>query len=372
MSGLALQSMSKQFGTFAAVDDVSLTVPHGTFVCLLGPSGCGKTTLLRMIAGLEQPTAGAILLDGEDITPVPTHKRDLGMVFQSLALFPHLTVGDNIAYPLRIRGAAQGGAAPARRGAASSWSTCRASPTARCRKLVRRPAPARRDRPGAGHLAQALPARRAAFGARRQAARGDAGRAAAAAAAARHHHHRRHPRPARGDDHGRPGGGHGPAAEIRQAAVAGRHLPPARPTPSSPTSSARPTSCRCRRRRAAASVCSARQCPAWRCPPAAAKRSVSVRPEDVHLVAARSGGDRRHRHLRARSRRHDRDLRRGRRHRADRARRHAARAAAMSPPASTSASCCRRSDCVVLRAMRREPPRGLADYAAARLPGGRC
>jgi putative spermidine/putrescine transport system ATP-binding protein len=105
MSGLALNNVTKEFGTFTAVNNVELTVPHGTFVCMLGPSGCGKTTLLRMIAGLDLPTGGAIKLDGEDITHVPTHKRNLGMVFQSLALFPHLTVGENIAYPLRIRGA---------------------------------------------------------------------------------------------------------------------------------------------------------------------------------------------------------------------------------------------------------------------------
>lgn len=105
MSGLAIEGVTKTFGDFRAVDDVSLAVPHGTFVCLLGPSGCGKTTLLRMIAGLEDPTRGRILLDGHDITAVPTHRRDFGMVFQSLALFPHLTVGDNIAYALRIRGA---------------------------------------------------------------------------------------------------------------------------------------------------------------------------------------------------------------------------------------------------------------------------
>ena len=105
MSGLALNSVTKEFGTFTAVNNVALTVPHGTFVCMLGPSGCGKTTLLRMIAGLELPSGGTISLDGEDITHVPTHKRNLGMVFQSLALFPHLTVGENIAYPLRIRGA---------------------------------------------------------------------------------------------------------------------------------------------------------------------------------------------------------------------------------------------------------------------------
>jgi putative spermidine/putrescine transport system ATP-binding protein len=103
MSGLTLQNVVKEFGAFRAVNDVDLTVPHGTFVCMLGPSGCGKTTLLRMIAGLDLPTSGAIRLDGEDITRVPTHKRNLGMVFQSLALFPHLTVGENIAYPLRIR-----------------------------------------------------------------------------------------------------------------------------------------------------------------------------------------------------------------------------------------------------------------------------
>src|SRR5690554_810598 len=104
MPGLQLQDVTKRFGSVTAVDGVNLSVPHGTFVCLLGPSGCGKTTLLRLIAGLEEPTAGAIVLDGKDMTGVPTHQRDFGMVFQSLALFPHLNVGENIAYPLRIRG----------------------------------------------------------------------------------------------------------------------------------------------------------------------------------------------------------------------------------------------------------------------------
>ncbi|GAB1580405.1 ABC transporter ATP-binding protein [Phyllobacterium phragmitis] len=107
MSGLVLKDISKRFGDFTAVSHVDLSVPHGTFVCMLGPSGCGKTTLLRMIAGLDEPSEGAILLDGADITPIPTHKRNLGMVFQSLALFPHLNVGENIAYPLRIRGVAK-------------------------------------------------------------------------------------------------------------------------------------------------------------------------------------------------------------------------------------------------------------------------
>ena len=106
MSGLVLEAVSKRFGAALATDRASLSVPHGTFVCLLGPSGCGKTTLLRMIAGLEQPSEGRILLDGADVTDVPAHRRNFGMVFQSLALFPHLTVGQNVAYPLRIRGAA--------------------------------------------------------------------------------------------------------------------------------------------------------------------------------------------------------------------------------------------------------------------------
>ncbi|WP_169566360.1 ABC transporter ATP-binding protein [Sneathiella limimaris] len=103
MSGLTLTGIRKEFGSFVAVKDVNLDIPEGSFVCLLGPSGCGKTTLLRMIAGLEDPTNGDIHLDGEDITRIPTHKRNLGMVFQSLALFPHLSVAENIAYSLRIR-----------------------------------------------------------------------------------------------------------------------------------------------------------------------------------------------------------------------------------------------------------------------------
>ncbi|MEH6405440.1 MAG: ABC transporter ATP-binding protein [Sneathiella sp.] len=107
MSGLTLSGIRKEFGSFVAVDNVELNVPEGSFVCLLGPSGCGKTTLLRMIAGLEQPTQGRILIDGADITGIPTHKRELGMVFQSLALFPHLSVADNISYALKIRGASK-------------------------------------------------------------------------------------------------------------------------------------------------------------------------------------------------------------------------------------------------------------------------
>nr|WP_202513169.1 ABC transporter ATP-binding protein [Streptomyces sp. SID3343] len=95
--------MSRSFGSSIAVDRVGLEVADGEFLALLGPSGCGKTTLLRMIAGLLPPSSGRILLDDEDITHTPPRRRDLAMVFQSYALYPHLTVAGNIAFPLRVR-----------------------------------------------------------------------------------------------------------------------------------------------------------------------------------------------------------------------------------------------------------------------------
>jgi putative spermidine/putrescine transport system ATP-binding protein len=102
--GVSLRGMRKRFGPVVAVDGVDLDLPAGRLIAFLGPSGCGKTTLLRLIAGLETPSEGRVLIDGEDVTGVPTHRRGVGMVFQSLALFPHLSVGGNIAYGLRIRG----------------------------------------------------------------------------------------------------------------------------------------------------------------------------------------------------------------------------------------------------------------------------
>ena len=103
MTHLTLQAVTKQFNAAYAVDHVDLRVPDGKLVCFLGPSGCGKTTLLRMIAGLETPTSGRVMSAGRDITHLPASRRDFGMVFQSLALFPHMTVAQNIAYPLRLR-----------------------------------------------------------------------------------------------------------------------------------------------------------------------------------------------------------------------------------------------------------------------------
>jgi spermidine/putrescine transport system ATP-binding protein len=100
---LRLEGVTKHFGDFVAVDDLTLTVPQGSFFALLGPSGCGKTTTLRMVAGLEDPTAGRVLIGDDDITDLRPYKRPVNTVFQSYALFPHLTVFENVAFGLRRR-----------------------------------------------------------------------------------------------------------------------------------------------------------------------------------------------------------------------------------------------------------------------------
>lgn len=100
---LSFHSVRKKYGEFTAVDDVSLDIASGEFVALLGPSGCGKTTLLRSIAGLVTPTSGDIRLCGKSLLQVPVESRDIGMVFQSYALFPHMTVAENVAFGLQMR-----------------------------------------------------------------------------------------------------------------------------------------------------------------------------------------------------------------------------------------------------------------------------
>ncbi|MFO7545195.1 MAG: ABC transporter ATP-binding protein [Trueperaceae bacterium] len=104
LRSLSVRGLSKAFGPTVALEDVTLDLPPGKLICFLGPSGCGKTTLLRIIAGLETPTSGRVLLGDTDLTAVPAHQRNIGMVFQSYALFPHLNVAENVAYGLRIRG----------------------------------------------------------------------------------------------------------------------------------------------------------------------------------------------------------------------------------------------------------------------------
>ncbi len=105
---IQIRNVTKRFGKVAAVDNVSLDIMAGEFFVLLGPSGCGKTTLLRMIAGFEVPTEGQILIDGQDMSRVPPNKRPVNMVFQSYAVFPHMSVADNVAYGLKIAGVGRG------------------------------------------------------------------------------------------------------------------------------------------------------------------------------------------------------------------------------------------------------------------------
>src|SRR5258707_6897734 len=110
-ASLRLNELTKLFGAPRAVDRVSLTIEPSSMVALLGPSGCGKTTTLRMIAGLVEPSAGEISLDERSITRVPVHRRNIGMLFQNYALFPHMTVAENIAFGLETRGIKRAAAA---------------------------------------------------------------------------------------------------------------------------------------------------------------------------------------------------------------------------------------------------------------------
>jgi putrescine transport system ATP-binding protein len=102
-----IDRLTKRFGEFVAVDQVSLEIPRGEIFCLLGGSGCGKTTLLRMLAGFETPSEGAVYIDGVDVTRVPPYERPVNMMFQSYALFPHMTVAQNVAFGLRQDGVAR-------------------------------------------------------------------------------------------------------------------------------------------------------------------------------------------------------------------------------------------------------------------------
>lgn len=99
-----LKNVTKRFGNNTVIDDLSLSIPQGSMVTLLGPSGCGKTTVLRLVAGLEKPTEGRMFIDGEDVTDRSIQQRDICMVFQSYALFPHMSLGDNVGYGLKMLG----------------------------------------------------------------------------------------------------------------------------------------------------------------------------------------------------------------------------------------------------------------------------
>src|SRR5882762_1107982 len=102
-AGVSIRSATKRYGSVVALDDVSLDIAPGEFVSLLGPSGSGKTTLLGILGGFVQPSSGSVWIGDRDMTYMPPHQRDIGIVFQNYALFPHMTVGENVAFPLRAR-----------------------------------------------------------------------------------------------------------------------------------------------------------------------------------------------------------------------------------------------------------------------------
>jgi ABC-type Fe3+/spermidine/putrescine transport system ATPase subunit len=126
---VSLQGVTKRFGDFAAVRQMDLDIPRGEFFTMLGPSGCGKTTTLRMIAGFEEPSEGTVLLDGEDVTGLPAFKRATNTVFQSYALFPHMSVEKNVAFGLERQGMPRD-EVRTRVGRSSSGSAYRPKPSA--------------------------------------------------------------------------------------------------------------------------------------------------------------------------------------------------------------------------------------------------
>jgi putrescine transport system ATP-binding protein len=187
-----LEAVSKRFGRVVAVEALTLDIAQGEFFALLGPSGCGKTTLLRMLAGFETPSEGRILLDGDDIVAVPPHRRPVNMMFQSYALFPHLTVEGNIAFGLRQEHA---GKAEITERVADMLALVRLQGygNRRVDQAVRWPAPAGGAGACADQAAARAAARRADGRARQEAARRDPVRADGAATQARHDFRDRHP-----------------------------------------------------------------------------------------------------------------------------------------------------------------------------------
>ena len=217
MAQVTLRKVVKYYDEVEAVSAIDLDIADKEFVVLVGPSGCGKSTTLRMIAGLEEITGGEIAVDGEVVNDVPPKDRDMAMVFQNYALYPHMTVYQNMSFGLRLKhypegrdreARAGGGPHPRHHGAARS----QAAPA------LRRPAPARRDGPRDRAQSEGVPVRRAAVQPRRQAARADAHRDQARAPEGAHHHGLRHARPGRGDDARRPRRGDERAARSSRSA----------------------------------------------------------------------------------------------------------------------------------------------------------
>ena len=247
-----------------AVPGISLEIGDGEFMVLVGPSGCGKSTTLRMLAGLEEVNKGKIFIGDREITNIPPKDRDIAMVFQNYALYPHMSVADNMAFALKMAKVPTDGAQPARPGRGQDPRPDRV-PRPQAQGPLRWSAPARRhgprDRPPAAGLLHG----RAAVQPRREDARADPHRHRQAPGRPRRHDRLRHPRPGRGDDDGRPRRGHEgrlppagrhPARSLRQARQPvrrrlhrlARDEPPrgARPRTARPRSAT--TSCRSTRR----------------------------------------------------------------------------------------------------------------------------
>ena len=229
MSEIRLEQVGKVYaGDVRAVDDVNLAIGSGEFMVLVGPSGCGKSTLLRMIAGLEEVTDGEIWIGDREVSRLAPRDRDIAMVFQNYALYPHLSVAKNLGYGLKVRktpkrrdrAAGRGGRANARaRGAA------RPAPG----RALGRAATARRDGPRDRARAGCVPDGRAALEPRREVARRHARRARPSARPARGHDRVRDARPGRGDDARDTGRGY-----ARRHLAAGRHAAAALPRASEP------------------------------------------------------------------------------------------------------------------------------------------
>ena len=207
MAQVAIRNVSKSFGAVPVLHGVSVDIADGQFVVLVGPSGCGKSTLLRMVAGLESIGGGAIQIGDRTVNHLPPAKRDIAMVFQNYALYPHKTVAQNMAFALKLRKTDPKIVAARVKEAAEildlmpyleryprQLSGGQRQRVAMGRAIVRNP--------------QGVPVRRAAVQPRRQAARADAHRDQGTAPAPEDHHDLRHPRPGRGDDHGRQDRGH--------------------------------------------------------------------------------------------------------------------------------------------------------------------
>ncbi len=209
-----------------AVSALDLEVEDREFMVLVGPSGCGKTTALRMVAGLEEITEGELRIGERVVNHTPSRDRDIAMVFQSYALYPHLSVYENIAFGLRLKKVPKDEIDKRVRDAArildlDEWLDAQAA------QPLRRPAPACRDGPRDRAPAGRLPDGRAALEPRREAARADARGDRAPAAGPRRHHDLRHARPGRGDDDGRPRRRHAQGRAAAGGAAAGA-LRPAR------------------------------------------------------------------------------------------------------------------------------------------------